>query len=83
MGDQTMVKDAKPAMMSTVVHRDALNLGSFFANAVRASREHTRTQWHLGADTSLSDELQLSAIWTTHMVFITRIVKECRYECLG
>jgi hypothetical protein len=72
VGDQTIVKDDEPAMISTVVHKDALNLGSFFTNAVRTRREHTRTQWHYGTNTSVS-ELQLSAICTTHMVSITRI----------
>jgi hypothetical protein len=67
-----MVKDNKPAMISTVVHDAALNLGAVFANAVRASREHTHTQWHLGTHISVS-ELQSSSIWTTHMVSITRI----------
>jgi hypothetical protein len=72
MGNQTMVKDDKPAMISTVVHKGTLNLGSLFANAVRASREHTRTQRLLGTHTSVS-ELQLSAIWTTQMVSTSRI----------
>jgi hypothetical protein len=67
-----MVKDDKPAMISTVVYNDTLDLGSFFANAVRASRKHTHTQWHLGTHASAS-ELQTNAIWTTHMVSITQI----------
>jgi hypothetical protein len=71
MGDQKIVKDDKPAMISTVVLKYALNDWSCFAIAIRASREHTRTQWRLGAHTSVSG-LQLSAILTTRMVSITR-----------
>jgi hypothetical protein len=59
-------------MLSTVVHKDALNLGLFFAHAFRANREHTRTQWHLSTHTSVS-ELQPSAIWPTYMVSVIRI----------
>jgi hypothetical protein len=72
MGDHTMVKDDKPARIFTVVRKYALHLGSFFANAIRASGEHTRTQWRLGTHTSVS-ELQLSAICITRMFSITRI----------
>jgi hypothetical protein len=67
-----MVKDDKPAMIFTVVHKYALNLGSFCANAIRASREHTRTQWRLDTQASVS-ELQLSSICITRMFSITQI----------
>jgi hypothetical protein len=72
MSGQKMVKDEKPAMISTVVLKYALNFGSFFVIAIRASREHVLTQWRLGTNTSVS-KLKLSAIWTTRMVSITRV----------
>jgi hypothetical protein len=65
MGDQTMVKHYKLAMTAAVVFKDALLFGLFFANAVRAIRDRTRIQWHLGTHESMS-ELSLSAISTTN-----------------
>jgi hypothetical protein len=55
-------------MTSTVVHKDALNLGLFIANAVRASREHTRTQGQVHIHLCLSYNLALfgALTWSLH-----------------